>query len=120
MSPKSHANITVLTKEARTCLLIRQLLIRELAVPPVYLRTDHVILNRGQKTRMAPELARSSPKFDSRSSGERLMSTDLSRTRLYKMIFGGAGSRPRGPPIPKPKFDHQTTARTEILPSDHS
>ncbi|GBN80691.1 hypothetical protein AVEN_98463-1 [Araneus ventricosus] len=34
MGPKSHTTITTPSEEARTCLLIRQLLIRELAVPP--------------------------------------------------------------------------------------
>ncbi|GBM40727.1 hypothetical protein AVEN_9426-1 [Araneus ventricosus] len=34
MGPKSHTTIIVPIREARTCLLIRQLLIRELAVPP--------------------------------------------------------------------------------------
>ncbi|GBL94320.1 hypothetical protein AVEN_16834-1 [Araneus ventricosus] len=36
MSPKSHTTTTVPTREARTCLLIRQLFIRELAVPGGY------------------------------------------------------------------------------------
>ncbi|GBM72500.1 hypothetical protein AVEN_218127-1 [Araneus ventricosus] len=34
MGPKSHIAITLPIGEARTCLLIRQLLIREFAVPP--------------------------------------------------------------------------------------
>ncbi|GBN18290.1 hypothetical protein AVEN_166926-1 [Araneus ventricosus] len=36
MGHKSHTTITVPTSEAKTCLLIRQLLIRELAVPSVH------------------------------------------------------------------------------------
>ncbi|GBN87288.1 hypothetical protein AVEN_125351-1 [Araneus ventricosus] len=35
IGPKSPIAIAVPTREARTCLLIRPLLIRELAVPPV-------------------------------------------------------------------------------------
>ncbi|GBO39246.1 hypothetical protein AVEN_264619-1 [Araneus ventricosus] len=35
MVPKSHTTVIVPIREARTCLLIRQLLIRELVVPPM-------------------------------------------------------------------------------------
>ncbi|GBN88986.1 hypothetical protein AVEN_173424-1 [Araneus ventricosus] len=35
MGPKSHTTIIVPIREARTCLPIRQLFIRELAVPPM-------------------------------------------------------------------------------------
>ncbi|GBL92890.1 hypothetical protein AVEN_54554-1 [Araneus ventricosus] len=44
MGPKSHTTITAYTKEARACLLIRQLLIRELRRAKSLMRLDLVAL----------------------------------------------------------------------------
>ncbi|GBL83294.1 hypothetical protein AVEN_110622-1 [Araneus ventricosus] len=66
MSPEEKHHVIAPTREVRTCLHTRQLLIPIFEVPPVvlsglqhegYLGTDLVILNRGQMSRTTPELA---------------------------------------------------------------
>ncbi|GBN25919.1 hypothetical protein AVEN_83308-1 [Araneus ventricosus] len=69
---------------------------------------DLVILNHGQMTRTAPELATPSPNFQATPTGGRLASTyDLAcNTPPTWRIFSGIGFRTWNPPAPKPRTYH--------------